>query len=216
MCKQGRITIAGQDIRQVTQASLRQRHRHRAAGHGAVQRQHCLQHRLWPHRCQPRRGRSRPPAPRTSTSFIAAQPQGYATTVGERGLKLSGGEKQRVAIARTLLKDPPILIFDEATSALDSANERAIQAELRGRCPGTRPPGDCPPPVHRGRCARNSGARCRPDCRARHAPATAGTGMAATPACGPCNNSPLKPQPLCTPTHTLHTMPTLATLPPPL
>ena len=52
--------------------------------------------------------------------------------VGERGLKLSGVEKQRVAIARTLLKNPPILVFDEATSALDSANERAIQAELRG------------------------------------------------------------------------------------
>ena len=51
--------------------------------------------------------------------------------VGERGLKLSGGEKQRVAIARTLLKNAPLLIFDEATSALDSANERAIQAELR-------------------------------------------------------------------------------------
>jgi ATP-binding cassette subfamily B protein len=62
--------------------------------------------------------------------FIASTPKGYTTSVGERGLKLSGGEKQRVAIARTLLKNPPILVFDEATSALDSANERAIQAEL--------------------------------------------------------------------------------------
>src|SRR6185437_13636738 len=63
--------------------------------------------------------------------FVSRLPEGYATPVGERGLKLSGGEKQRVAIARAILKTPAILIFDEATSALDSKSEKAIQAELR-------------------------------------------------------------------------------------
>ena len=63
--------------------------------------------------------------------FIMSLPDGYRTTVGERGLKLSGGEKQRVGIARTLLKNPPILLLDEATSALDTDTEREIQRELR-------------------------------------------------------------------------------------
>jgi ATP-binding cassette, subfamily B, heavy metal transporter len=128
---QGSITIDGQDIRSVTQSSLRE--------HLGIVPQDTV---LFNDSVAYNIAYGRPSASHIEVEaaaraarihdFIAGAPLGYATLVGERGLKLSGGEKQRVAIARTLLKDPPILIFDEATSALDSANERAIQAELQG------------------------------------------------------------------------------------
>jgi ATP-binding cassette subfamily B protein len=131
----GRITIDGQDIRSVTQASLR-------AAIGIVPQDTVLFNDTVEYNiAYGRPGASRAEVEAATRSahihqFIAATPKGYDTMVGERGLKLSGGEKQRVAIARTLLKNPPILIFDEATSALDSANERAIQAELRSVAQG--------------------------------------------------------------------------------
>jgi ATP-binding cassette subfamily B protein len=126
----GSIRIAGQDIRQVTQASVRE-------AIGIVPQDTVLFNDTIEYNIaygRPGAGRADiEQAARAARihAFIESMPKGYQTLVGERGLKLSGGEKQRVAIARTLLKDPPVLIFDEATSALDSANERAIQAELK-------------------------------------------------------------------------------------
>ena len=105
--------------------------------------------------------------------FIAGLPDGYDTMVGERGLKLSGGEKQRVAIARMVLKDPPILIFDEATSALDSGTERLIQAALRRICRRPHHADHRAPPVDRGRRRPDPGARARPRGRARPPPPAA-------------------------------------------
>ena len=131
----GRITIDGQDIRQVTQASLR-----KAIGivpQDTVLFNDTVEYNI----AYGRPGATHDEVVAAASAahihdFIAATPKGYETMVGERGLKLSGGEKQRVAIARTLLKNPPVLIFDEATSALDSANERAIQAELKSAAQG--------------------------------------------------------------------------------
>ena len=131
----GHVRIAGQDIRDVTQSSVRK-------AVGIVPQDTVLFNDTVEYNIaygQPGASHEQVVGAAKAArihDFIEATPQGYATRVGERGLKLSGGEKQRVAIARTLLKNPPILIFDEATSALDSANERAIQNEMRSAAQG--------------------------------------------------------------------------------
>jgi ATP-binding cassette subfamily B protein len=125
----GRILIDGQDIRDVTQTSLR-------AAIGMVPQDTVLFNDTI--RYTVRYGRWDASDAEVEEAaglaqidgFIRQAPKGYETEVGERGLKLSGGEKQRVAIARTILKAPPILLLDEATSALDSHTERDIQDEL--------------------------------------------------------------------------------------
>lgn len=125
----GRITIDGQDLRDVTQESVR-------SAIGVVPQDTVLfNDTIYYNVAYGRPGATRDEVERAAraahiSTFIESLPQKWETTVGERGLKLSGGEKQRVSIARTLLKQPPILVFDEATSALDSRTEKSIQAEL--------------------------------------------------------------------------------------
>ena len=127
----GAVLIDGQDVRTVTQESLR-------AAIGIVPQDTVLFNDTIEYNIaygRPGAGRKEVESAARAAhihDFIESLPDGYATLVGERGLKLSGGEKQRVAIARTLLKDPAILVFDEATSALDSRTERVIQDELEG------------------------------------------------------------------------------------
>ncbi|MEM1021354.1 MAG: ATP-binding cassette domain-containing protein, partial [Pseudomonadota bacterium] len=125
----GAVTIDGQDVRDVTQASLRQ-------NIGIVPQDTVLFNDTIAYNIgYGRTGAAQEDIEAAAKQaqihdFIIGLPDGYETVVGERGLKLSGGEKQRVAIARTILKNPPLLILDEATSALDTRTERDIQAAL--------------------------------------------------------------------------------------
>ena len=127
--QQGSIEIDGQDIRKVTQGSLR-----KAVGmvpQDTVLFNETVAYNIGYGKSGASKEEIEDAAERAQIShFISTLPKGYDTEVGERGLKLSGGEKQRVAIARTLLKSPPILVLDEATSALDTHTEREIQASL--------------------------------------------------------------------------------------
>ncbi|MGV8841553.1 MAG: ATP-binding cassette domain-containing protein, partial [Bauldia sp.] len=126
---EGRITIDGQDIRDVAQASLR--HAIGMVPQDTVLFNDTIAYNVRYGRPDATEEEVRRAAELAQIAgFIATLPKGYDTEVGERGLKLSGGEKQRVAIARTILKGPPILVLDEATSALDSHTEREIQGAL--------------------------------------------------------------------------------------
>jgi ATP-binding cassette subfamily B protein len=126
----GAVRIDGQDLRDVTQASLR-------AAIGIVPQDTVLFNDTIYYNIAYGRPDASPAEVEHAAKlarihdFILALPDGYQTRVGERGLKLSGGERQRVAIARTILKRPPILLFDEATSALDTRTEKSIQESLR-------------------------------------------------------------------------------------
>ncbi|MDV4166738.1 ABC transporter ATP-binding protein/permease [Rhodovulum sp. FJ3] len=126
----GQVLIDGQDVRDVTQDSL-----HSAIGvvpQDTVLFNDTIYYNIAYGNPEATRAQVEAAARAAKIhDFIASLPDGYETTVGERGLKLSGGEKQRVGIARTLLKNPPILLLDEATSALDSETEASIQTELQ-------------------------------------------------------------------------------------
>ena len=166
--QRGRVTIDGVDIRDVTLESL-------AATVGLVSQETYLFHASIRENlrfaCPQASDEEIEQAARAAQihDLIVSLPDGYDTPVGERGYRFSGGEKQRIAIARTILRNPPVLILDEATSALDTETERAVQAALDELVARAHDDRDRPPAVDDPRRRPDPRARRRADRRARHA-----------------------------------------------
>ena len=179
----GRILIDGQDIAKVTQKSLRQ-----AIGmvpQDTVLFNDTIRYNIRYGRWEATDAEVEEAARLAQIDgFIRLAPKGYETEVGERGLKLSGGEKQRVAIARTILKAPPILVLDEATSALDSHTEQEIQDALERVSQRPHHAGDRASALDHRRRRRDHRARPGRDRRARHATTRCWPRAASMPACG--------------------------------
>ena len=166
--QRGCVSIDGVDIRDLTQQSL-------AATVGLVSQETYLFHASIRENlrfaCPDASDEQIEDAARAAQihELISSLPDGYDTPVGERGYRFSGGEQQRMAIARTVLRNPPVLILDEATSALDTETERAVQAALDDLVAWPHHDRDRPPPVDDPRLRPDPRARLRPDRRARHA-----------------------------------------------
>ncbi len=179
---EGAVEIDDVDVRRITLASLGEIDRRRHPGDVPVPRLDPRQPAATPGPTRPRPSSRRRRARPRSTTGSRELPDGYDTIVGERGYKLSGGEKQRIAIARVLLKDPRILILDEATSALDTVSERLIQAAFERLMEGPHDDRHRPPAVDDPARRPDPRLRARPDRRARHPRRAARPGRAVRPA----------------------------------
>ncbi len=193
----GAILIDGQDVRDVTQESLR-------AAIGMVPQDTVLFNDTIAYNirygrldAEPEEVTRRPPNWPRSARSSSKLPDGYRTMVGERGLKLSGGEKQRVAIARTILKAPPILMLDEATSALDIAYRARDPGGARHGQPRPHDDRHRAPAVDGDHRRRDHRAQGRRDRRARHASAACSRKTGSTPRCGAASARRPRPRSGC-------------------
>ena len=126
----GEILLDGKNIREHYHALFKKEYRYCPARCLSICRNSFRQYSLWQTQMQAKKKSLTAAKKANAHDFIMALPNGYATDIGQRGVKLSGGQKQRLSMARVFLKDPPIIIFDEATSSLDNESEKAVQDSL--------------------------------------------------------------------------------------